>query len=102
MADPDAPRRLFRHAKREALVVVIVWALALVWSLGYCYLRGYRPADDPGNDLTLILGFPDWIFYGIMLPWVACSLFTIWFGLYGMSDDDLGAEKDEEGHGHGH
>jgi hypothetical protein len=114
MPGPDPPRRLFHNARREALIVVIVWVIALVWVLGYCYLRGYQHTDDSlvvrlglavsrtGDDVTLIAGFPDWVFYGIGLPWLACSAFTIWFGLYGMSDDDLGAEQEEEAHGHGH
>lgn len=110
MPDPDAPRRLFRNAKREAFIVAIVWAITLVWSVGYCYLFGYQHdgnVDAKPRPPGIVLGFPDWIFWGIMLPWVLASAFTVWFGLWGMADDDLGAdtheaEPKEGGEGHGH
>jgi hypothetical protein len=31
-----------------------------------------------------------------MLPWVACSLFTLWFAGSYMADDDLGADRFDE------
>src|SRR5262245_51196876 len=101
--DPEADRRLLRNARREAWIVVVVWALALVWTVGYCYIHGYEhdpqaPAPPPAQ----ILGFPDWVTCGIMIPWLLCTLFTVGFGLFGMSDDDVGRESEEEGEGHGH
>jgi hypothetical protein len=114
MSDPETPRRLFRNARREALVVLAVWGLALLWVLGYCYLRGYQHAEDSlvvrlglaeprqPDEFEALAGFPEWVLFGIVLPWLACSAFTVWFGVFGMSDDDLGADKEEEGHGPGH
>ncbi|HZT78854.1 MAG TPA: hypothetical protein VFA26_01425 [Gemmataceae bacterium] len=107
---PEADRRraaarLFRHARREAAVVLLVWAAALAWTVGYCYLRGYRhepdswpvrlglaPAGEP-PDLAAILGLPGWVFWGILLPWLVCTAFTFAFCLFGMTDDDLGTEQ---------
>jgi hypothetical protein len=111
MPDPHAAERLYRHSRREAIIVLIVWALALVWSVGYCYLNGYQhESDSPlvewglvtertAEDLTHIAGIPDWVLIGILLPWVVCTLLTIGFALFGMTDDDLGAEAGES-HGH--
>jgi hypothetical protein len=113
MADREAAARLFRHARREAMVVLVVWALALAWSVGYCYLYGYEHSADswvvqaglapPPDARTFrpVAGFPDWVVYGILLPWLACTAFTIYFALFGMTDDDLGAEA-EEGADRGH
>ena len=109
----EAEVRLVRNARREAWVVAAVWALALVWSVGYCYLNGYRHDADswvvraglaePRQDdrLERTLGFPHWVFAGIMVPWLLCTAFTVWFGLFGMADDDLGADRDE-GDARGH
>lgn len=113
--DPAAARTLFRHARREALLVACVWAAALLWTVGCCYVMGYaHTADDWPVRLglveagarrpALVLGFPDWIFWGVLVPWVACSCFTVVFGLRLMADDDLGDDTHEarEGVGHGH
>ena len=113
MTDRNAAARLFRHARREALFVLTVWVLALVWAVGYCYLRGYQHAPDSWvvraglakvrtpDDLRLYAGLPDWVLVGIVLPWLACTAITIGFCLFVMQDDDLGAEADE-GAGHEH
>lgn len=113
MSDPEPARRLFKNARREALIVAVVWFLTLVWTVGYCFLFGYQHHPDSwvvqaglaqprqGDQLSQIGGFPGWVFWGIIVPWMLCSLFTILFGMYGMSDDDLGVEAQEE-HGHGH
>src|SRR4029453_11109224 len=53
-------------ARREALLVLAIWLVACVSSIGICYWLGY------GRDvatLTYVLGFPDWIFWGIIVPW---------------------------------
>ncbi len=97
---PD-PALLFRHARREALVTLTAWALALLWTVGYCVLRGYDHPPDGWlvraglavprrpDDLRVLAGFPDWVFFGILLPWLACTLFTIVYALLGMPDDPL-------------
>jgi hypothetical protein len=115
MHDPDDGTRLFRNARREAILVLIVWALALTWTVGYCYLHGYQ--HDPESwvvrngwatlrtkdNFQHFWGLPDWVFIGILLPWLICSAFTVGFCL-GMKDDDLGleAEEGDEGTEHGH
>jgi hypothetical protein len=118
MNDRDAASRLFRNARREAVTAVVVWVLALTWTVGYCYLFGYQ--HDPQSwlvqqgwvtprtkeNLQHFGGIPDWVFIGILVPWLLCSAFTIGFCL-GMKDDDLGQEAADpmerhEGAGHGH
>src|SRR5438034_480594 len=46
MPNRQAAESLERNARREARTVLIVWALALLWSVGYCYLHGYQHAPD--------------------------------------------------------
>ena len=76
---------------------MVVWAAALVCSVGFAYWRGY--GRDP-NDILLVLGIPDWVFWSIVVPWVLCLIFSVWFCFRYMADDDLGQDPDE-GSGHG-
>ena len=73
------------------------WAVALVWSVGAGYLLGYhRPADQ----MSLILGMPDWVFWSVVFPWALCFALSTWFCLWYMADDDLGRDPEEtSGHG---
>ncbi len=100
MTPPPEPagkeQRLLQNARREGLVILVAWAVALVWSVAGSCLLGYRRA--PG-DITLVLGMPDWVFWCIVLPWAACVLFSVWFCFFYMADDDLGEDPDE-GAGH--
>ena len=57
-----------------------------------------RPTQNPeGMDRpTFVLGFPDWVFWGILAPWSACVVFSFWFGATFMRDEDLGEELPEQ------
>jgi hypothetical protein len=101
MRQTDLPRdkelRLLRNARREGLLLLAVWAATLVWSVGVCFLYGYR--RDAG-EIGLVLGMPDWTFWGVAAPWGLCLLFSAWFCFGYMADDDLGRDPEEEsGHG---
>jgi hypothetical protein len=94
---PGKEQRLLRNARREGLLIMAVWALCLVWSVGSGYYLGYHRNPD---DIGLILGMPDWVFWSVVLPWALCLLFSAWFCFFCMADDDLGRDPDE-GPGHG-
>jgi hypothetical protein len=113
VTDVDKARKLRKNAAREALIVLAVVALALAWTVGYCYLHGYRHAPDSwavcaglasertADNFEQVAGLPDWVFFGILVPWLACTAFTVFFCLKIMKDDDLGGER-EEGASRGH
>ncbi|HEY1067626.1 MAG TPA: DUF997 family protein [Pirellulales bacterium] len=84
---------VLRNAAREATAVMVLWAAALAWTVGYCYFNAYGRSID---SLTYVWGFPDWIFYGVVAPWLACTVFTLVFCLGVMTDDDWGEECDSE------
>lgn len=91
--NPSVEDPLLRSARREACVVFGVWLAALLYTIGYCYAFGYgRDSQTP----TLWFGVPDWVLWGIVLPWTLCTLVSWWFGLRFMSDDDLGGEPEGE------
>jgi len=90
-------QRLLRQARREGLVILAAWAVALVWSVGSGVLLGYHRS---AQSMHLILGMPDWVFWSVAFPWAICLAITVWFCFFFMADDDLGRDLDEEaGHG---
>jgi hypothetical protein len=89
-------QQLLRNARREASLIMGVWAAALLWSVGSGYVLGYH---RPAHAVGLILGIPDWVFWSVVLPWGACLAFSVWFCFVYMADDDLGQDVDEsDGH----
>ena len=85
-------QQLLRHARREGLLIMIVWAAALVWSVGSGYVLGY---GRPPTQIRLIPGIPDWVLWSVVLPWGVCLAFSVWFCFRYMADDDLGQDPDE-------
>jgi len=80
-------------ARREAILVFAIWLAACIYSISVCYRLGY------GRDvstLTYILGFPDWIFWGVVMPWTICTVLSFVLSQFVIRDDDLGEEQAEE------
>jgi hypothetical protein len=103
MPTANPATRLYRNTRREAVLIAFVWLAALIWVVGYCYLRGYaHPADSwlvtsglangPNGTFDRLWGFPSWVLFGIVIPWVLASLVTLCFAQFIMADDDLGGE----------
>lgn len=103
---------LYRNSLREARLILIIWFLCGIITVTICYLFGYLSHEpdlnSTGPDLVNIfgsfekfdrtpeslttplgLGIPDWIFYGIVIPWLVCIGFTFWFCLSYFSEDEL-------------
>ena len=129
MADSPAeePRALeidptYRNSLREAKFILGLWAVCFVYTTGYGYLNGYLvhqplpsstgpgitelfgPLESFNRDpesvtYPLGLGIPDWIFYGVAVPWVICIVLSFWYGLFMFAEDDLseGAGGPEQG-----
>jgi hypothetical protein len=89
---------VLRHARREAVIIALAWAAAAAYCCGYSYLFGYiRPGRPLGpNDVRPVLGMPSWFFWGVMVPWGVCGVFTVWFAGWFMAEDDLGRDHSEE------
>jgi hypothetical protein len=87
---------LVHSARREAIFALVVWGAATVYSVGYCALYGYNRSPE---SLTFVLWFPDWIFWGVIVPWFACLTVSVWFAMFYMRDDDLGLAAEGDGAG---
>ena len=96
-ARPGKEQQLLRHARREGLLIMAVWAVALVWSVGAGWFLGY---DRRADEIGLILGMPDWVFWAVVLPWGLALVFSVWFCFAFMADDDLGRDPAEDEAGH--
>lgn len=73
-------------ARREMGVALVLFAAALVYTCGYCYLYGYGRSPE---SLTFVLGFPDWVFWGVVVPWGVFFLLSCWFAFGFMQDVPL-------------
>ena len=76
-------------ARREATIVFTTWIIATVYCVGYCAKYAYGRSIV---DLKYVWGFPDWVFYGIVVPWGACIAFSWIFASIWMRDEDLGED----------
>lgn len=91
---PSPPTNpVLRSARREAALVLVLWAAVAIYSVGYCYLYGYGRSI---HELTFVLGFPDWIFWGVIAPWGVCYVISLIFSFVIIQDDPLGRDMDED------
>ena len=72
--------------------------MATTYCCAYSYWFGY---DRPGRvlgpgDVKPVFGVPSWAFWGFLVPWIVCGLFTFWFAGFYMADDDLGRDHTGE------
>src|SRR4029078_2732316 len=80
-------------SRREAVLVLAIWLVACVSTIGICYWLGY---NRDGTTLTYVLGFSHWMFWGIVVPWSVCTALCYVVPRYLITDEDLGEEQTEE------
>jgi hypothetical protein len=73
-------------SRRELALVMAMVVVAAVYTVSYCALFGYGRSAD---SLSFVLWFPDWVFWGIVAPWVLCAAFSSYFALRIMDDAPL-------------
>jgi len=73
-------------------MVFAIWGAAGTWCVTYAALYGYNRSTA---DLTFVLGFPDWIFWGLVVPWVTCVVISAIVSQLLMRDEDLGIDPEE-------
>ncbi len=79
--------------RREAAFAIIQWVLAVTYTVTYCARYGYH---RPPESITYVLWFPDWIFYGIVCPWLACIVVSTIYAWRWMGNEPLGPELEAE------
>jgi len=81
-----------KAARREACMALAMWVIAMFYTITYCYLHGYNRSVE---SLTFVLWFPDWVFWGIVVPWLTCIVLSTVFAFRVMGDESLGEDIDE-------
>ena len=80
-------------ARREAALALGTWVAAMLYTVTYCYWHGYGRTVD---SLSFVLWFPDWVFWGIVVPWGVCILFSTVFAFRIMGTESLGEDVGDE------
>ncbi len=83
---PDQLAESFRQAQRELRFQLTTWAVFAAWVTGWC---GANAFDARSADVTTTLGMPDWVLWGIAVPWVIAFAVTVWFATRVMQDTEL-------------
>lgn len=86
---PDDNQTVLRSSRRDATLVIVVWLLSCVWSVGYAALFAYR--KDAFADL--VWGMPRWVAVGVVAPWLVVLAVTVWYAIRGMEDVELGRDR---------
>ncbi len=71
----------------EAKWILLIWLGSFVWTLVYCGYFGYQSVNP--ETLETVMGMPDWVFWGVAVPWVLTSLASIAFAIFGIHDEPL-------------
>lgn len=86
----------FRQARRETIVICVAWLVFLGWTGLVCGIGGRIESGEP---IETVAGMPRWVFFGVVLPWLAACLFTFWFSMFFMKDTDLDPDRERDEHG---
>jgi hypothetical protein len=104
MPDPQEDP-VVRTGRREAAIALAIFVVAMTYTVSYCSWYGYNRSFA---ELRFILGIPDWVFMGILVPWTLCGLAGWWLSSFYISDSPLEVAapppdglEDDEGPSHG-
>ncbi|MCA9176963.1 MAG: DUF997 family protein [Planctomycetales bacterium] len=86
---------VFLNARREAIVIFLIWLAGLLWCVPCCYLLGFKENYNP-ETMKTILGVPSWLFWGIALPWVVADVLTVFVAFFYMRDEHLDVVEGEQ------
>jgi TRAP-type C4-dicarboxylate transport system permease small subunit len=75
----------YRRTLKEAIVALMLWFGAGVWVISVSYWLG------SGRPVVSIGGIPNWVLWGILLPWVTLFLIHSWYSLFFMQAGDMQA-----------
>ncbi len=85
---------VYQNSKRETQWILFIWALFAIWVVGISGWLGYK--TDPEAPVKVVMGFPNWVFWGIAVPWLGANIAICTFAIKFMKDDPLG--DDSENH----
>jgi phosphatidylserine synthase len=83
----------FKQAKHELSIFLIGWLFFAAWVIIYSYFNAYKnQAEEP----SITLGMPSWVFWGIAIPWICATAFTVYISLFVIKDQEFTTEEEQE------
>lgn len=83
----------FKQSKRELVFFLAGWIFFAAWVLIYAYFNAYK---DQEKEPSITLGMPSWVFWGIAIPWICATAFTIYISLFVIKDQPFINEKEQK------
>ncbi len=77
---------VYLNSLRETYLILATWVIFAAWVIGYSMSYGYNNSPE---TFSTVGGIPEWIFWGIGLPWVLAVVVTIGFAVFIVKDDPL-------------
>ena len=70
---------------KEVKYLLLAWLFFASWVLIYC---GFEAYGQDHEDVKITFGMPSWVFWGIAVPWICSIIYTIYFSLFVMKDNE--------------
>ena len=80
--------RHYRRCLKEAKVAAAIFLLAFLFCIAVIAAWGYPGPGKRPPEFALVWGIPEWVFWGLLVPWLAMTGVTWWFALFVLRDDE--------------
>ena len=74
-----------KQTLKEVKYLLLAWLFFASWVLIYC---GFEAYGQDHEDVKITFGMPSWVFWGIDVPWICSIIYTIYFSLFVMKDNE--------------
>ena len=74
-----------KQTLKEVKYLLLAWLFFASWVLIYC---GFEAYGQDHEDVKITFGMPSWVFWGIALTWICSIIYTIYFSLFVMKDNE--------------
>lgn len=88
-----------KRARHEAWLILALWLGTSTWTATCSVLFGYAPDDTQPIVVNTIAGFPTWILFAVVIPWIVTAIFTLWFAMCYIQDEESAPLNDESSEG---
>lgn len=80
--------RHYRQCLKEARLAAAVFLVALLYCIAVIAALGYPAPGERPPEPALVWGIPQWVVWGLFIPWLVLMGTTWWFALFFLRDDE--------------
>ena len=80
--------RHYRQCLKEAGLAAAIFLIAFLGCTCVIAMLGYPSPGDRPPEPALIWGIPEWVFWGLFVPWLVLVGVTWWFAFFFLRDDE--------------